>query len=113
LACSSFVVTAHGQSSLTVNDISADLRTKIDATAQQALDQTGVPSASVAIVQGGKIVYTQAYGKAKLDPPIPAEPSMRYSVGSISNSSRRRRFCCSSSRGSCRLMILCRNTFQT
>jgi CubicO group peptidase (beta-lactamase class C family) len=84
LACSSFVVAAHGQSSLTVNDISADLRTKLDATAQQALDQTGVPSASVAIVQGGKIVYTRAYGKAKLDPPVPAEPSMRYSVGSIS-----------------------------
>ncbi len=84
LACSSFVAVAHGQSSLTVNDISADLRTKIDATAQQALDQTRVPSASVAIVQGGKIVYTHAYGKAKLDPPVPAEPSMRYSVGSIS-----------------------------
>src|SRR5215469_5875568 len=75
---------AYGQRSLTVNTISDELRAKIDATAQQALDQTGVPSASIAIVQGGKIVYTHAYGKAKLDPPVAAEPSMRYSVGSIS-----------------------------
>jgi D-alanyl-D-alanine carboxypeptidase len=71
-----------GQRSLTVNNVSDDLRAKIDATAQQALDQTGVPSASVAIVQHGQIVYT--HGKAKLDPPVAAEPSMRYSVGSIS-----------------------------
>ena len=84
LFCCALPAAAHGQSSLTVNDISADLRAKIDATAQQALDQTGVPSASVAIVQHGKIVYTQAYGKAKLDPPVPATPAMRYSIGSIS-----------------------------
>jgi CubicO group peptidase (beta-lactamase class C family) len=84
LACWSLGISALGQTSLTVNSISDDLRARIDGTAQQALDQTGVPSASIAIVQGGKIVYTHAYGKAKLDPPVAAEPSMRYSVGSIS-----------------------------
>src|SRR5271166_1491575 len=84
LSCYLFSATAHGQTSLTVDDISADLRGKIDATAQQALDQTGVPSASVAIVQHGKIVYTRAYGKARIDPPVPATPAMRYSIGSIS-----------------------------
>lgn len=84
LGCCLLSAAARGQTSFTVNDISADLRSRIDATAQQALDQTGVPSASVAIVQHGKIVYTQAYGKAKLDPPVPATPAMRYSIGSIS-----------------------------
>jgi D-alanyl-D-alanine carboxypeptidase len=84
LACWSVGISALGQTSLTVNSISDDLRARIDATAEQALDQTGVPSASIAIVQGGKIVYTHAYGKAKLEPPVAAEPSMRYSVGSIS-----------------------------
>ncbi|MBV8672545.1 MAG: beta-lactamase family protein [Acidobacteriaceae bacterium] len=67
-----------------VNDIDAGLRGRIDATAEQALEQTGVPSASVAVVQHGRIVYTHAYGKAKLDPPVAAEPAMRYSIGSIS-----------------------------
>jgi D-alanyl-D-alanine carboxypeptidase len=84
LACWSSGISALGQTSLTVNSISDDLRARIDATAQRALDQTGVPSASIAIVQGGKIVYTHAYGKAKLEPVVAAEPSMRYSVGSIS-----------------------------
>jgi D-alanyl-D-alanine carboxypeptidase len=74
--------TLHAQSA--VDTISPDLRQKIDATADQVLTRTGVPSASVAIVQHGQIVYTHAYGKARLEPPIPARPEMRYAVGSIS-----------------------------
>jgi len=69
---------------LVVDIIFPELRTQVDAAAQKVLDQTGVPSASVAIVQHGQIVYTHAYGKAKLAPPTPAAPAMRYSVGSIS-----------------------------
>ena len=75
---------ADAQRSLVVNDLDAGLRGRIDATAEQALEQTGVPSASIAVVQHGRIVYTHAYGKAKLDPPVAAEPAMRYSIGSIS-----------------------------
>jgi D-alanyl-D-alanine carboxypeptidase len=60
------------------------LRSQIDRIASQVLEQTGVPSASVAIVQHGKLVYTQAYGKARLQPPLTAQPDMRYSIGSIS-----------------------------
>ncbi|HYK37099.1 serine hydrolase domain-containing protein [Alloacidobacterium sp.] len=67
-----------------VDTIPADLRGKIDAVANKVLADTGVPSASIAIVQKGQIVYTNAYGKARLDPPTPAAPQMRYSVGSIS-----------------------------
>ena len=37
-----------------------ELRAKIDAAAAQVLAQTGVPSASVGIVMGGKIVMTAA-----------------------------------------------------
>ena len=52
------------------------------------LAQTGVPSASVAIVQHGKLVYTHAYGSARLatdsSSAVPATPAMRYSIGSIS-----------------------------
>jgi D-alanyl-D-alanine carboxypeptidase len=70
--------------STVVNTLTPDLSARIDAAAQKVLDQTGVPSASVAIVQHGRIVYTRAYGKAKLDPLTLAAPGMRYSIGSIS-----------------------------
>lgn len=59
-------------------------RPEIDQIATKALAATGVPSASVAIVENGKISYVKAYGNARLNPPTPAEPKMRYSIGSIS-----------------------------
>jgi len=64
--------------------LSAALREKIDATVRQTLTSTGVPSASIAIVQGGAIAYLQAYGDGRIEPHTPASPSMRYSIGSIS-----------------------------
>ncbi len=64
--------------------ISADLRAKIDDIAKQSLASTGVPSASIAVVQDGKVVYTQAYGDARVEPKVPARTDMRYGVGSIS-----------------------------
>src|SRR5258706_13888556 len=64
--------------------ISAALREKIDVITKQTLTSTGVPSASIAIVQGGAITYVQAYADCPLQQPRPAVPSMRYSAGSIS-----------------------------
>lgn len=72
----------------TIDTIDPALRTRIDRIATQVLEQTGVPSASVAIVQHGKLVYTHAYGSARLASgaasAVPATPQMRYSIGSIS-----------------------------
>ena len=56
----------------------------IDAAAADVLKATGVPSASVAVVQGGKVAYVKAYGMARLNPATAAEPGMRYSIGSVS-----------------------------
>ena len=67
-----------------VDSLDPALKTRIDQIAAQVLDQTGVPSASVGLVQHGKLVYAHAYGKARLDPPVAATPEMRYSIGSIS-----------------------------
>jgi len=61
-----------------------ELRGNIDDAARQVLKTTGVPSASVAVVQDGKIAYVQAYGEAQLDPQKAATTAMRYSIGSIS-----------------------------
>jgi CubicO group peptidase (beta-lactamase class C family) len=56
----------------------------VDNAVSDALAKTGAPSASIAIVRDGKIAYTHAYGQARLDPPMPATPAMRYSIGSVS-----------------------------
>jgi CubicO group peptidase (beta-lactamase class C family) len=78
-------VAARAQSIATLDPA---LQNRVDRIAAQVLEQTGVPSASVAVVKGGKLVYTHAYGKARLAtkkaPAVAATPEMRYSIGSIS-----------------------------
>src|SRR5208282_6379937 len=72
----------------TVDSIDPALRGQVDRIATQVLEATGVPSASIAVVQHGKLVYTHAYGFARLasgsSAAISASPDMRYSIGSIS-----------------------------
>jgi CubicO group peptidase (beta-lactamase class C family) len=60
------------------------LSEKIDGIAHNVLQTTGVPSASLAVVKNGRIAYTKSYGNARIDPLTPAQPQMRYSIGSIS-----------------------------
>src|ERR1022692_1599279 len=62
----------------------SSITVKIDAIAAKALVESGAPSVSIAIVQGGKIAFEKAYGKARLDPPVDARAEMRYSIGSVS-----------------------------
>jgi D-alanyl-D-alanine carboxypeptidase len=64
--------------------LTSDMRASIDRAAGEVLDKTGAPSASIAIVRDGQIAYVHAYGRARLDPGMPARPEMRYSIGSIS-----------------------------
>lgn len=69
---------------LHAQELPADMRASIDKAATDILAKTGAPSASVAVVRDGKIVYTHAYGIANLETKLPASPQMRYSIGSIS-----------------------------
>ena len=62
----------------------ADIMGKIDAAVAKALSDNSTPSASIAVVKDGEIVYVQAYGKARLDPATSAASGMRYSIGSVS-----------------------------
>jgi CubicO group peptidase (beta-lactamase class C family) len=64
--------------------LSADTESRIADIATKVLHDTGVPSASVGVVQNGQIVYTHAFGLANITPPRPAEASMAYPIGSIS-----------------------------
>ena len=84
---------ASGQSAIPANQTPANqvvdtidpaLRDRIDRIAAGVMKQRGIPSASIAVVDRGKLVFTHAYGLAHIDPPKAATPAMRYSIGSIS-----------------------------
>lgn len=64
--------------------LSPQTEQQIAAKAEQILHDTGVPSASIGIVQNDRIVYTHAFGLARVQPPLPATASMAYPIGSIS-----------------------------
>jgi len=64
--------------------LSQETKDAIDKLANDTLTRTGVPSASIAVVKDGQIVYTKAYGDARLEPKTAATSEMRYSIGSIS-----------------------------
>jgi CubicO group peptidase (beta-lactamase class C family) len=57
-------------------------RARVDSAAVAVLTATGAPSASIAIVRGGQIVYERAYGNGRGT--SSAASSMRYAIGSVS-----------------------------
>jgi CubicO group peptidase (beta-lactamase class C family) len=57
-------------------------RARIDSAATLVLAGTGAPSASIAVVRGGAIVYEHAYGEGRLG--SPATTAQRYAIGSVS-----------------------------
>ena len=59
-------------------------RAAIDEGVKAVLAATGAPSASIAVVRGGQIVYENAYGVGRINPETPARSDMRYAIGSVS-----------------------------
>ncbi len=57
---------------------------RIDTVVRQVLVEEKTPSASIAIVLDGRLVYAAAYGAARLAPRAPATPGTRYQLASIS-----------------------------
>ncbi|MBV9302290.1 MAG: beta-lactamase family protein [Acidobacteriaceae bacterium] len=56
----------------------------LDQMVSSALGTTGAPSASVAVVRNGELVYQKAFGKADIEKNRQATENTRYAVGSIS-----------------------------
>ena len=56
---------------------------RVDAVVTKALADTGVPSASIAVVRGDRIVLAKAYGKQSETRPA-ADPALPYQIASIS-----------------------------
>ena len=69
---------------VTQAQLTQETKDAIDKLANETLTTTGVPSASIAVVKDGQVVYAKAYGDARLDPKTQATSDMRYSIGSIS-----------------------------
>ena len=79
-----FAHTAFAADTAAKDGLPATTRSRIDAAANEVLQATGVPGTSIAIVRDGRTVYAKAYGFARLEPSRPADPAMRYEIGSIS-----------------------------
>jgi D-alanyl-D-alanine carboxypeptidase len=56
----------------------------VDGVVAEWLASTGAPSASIAIVQDGRLTYARAYGAARLQPRVPATTATRYAIDSVS-----------------------------
>src|SRR5580692_8536054 len=56
----------------TMNTLDAGTAARVDDAVQKVIADTGIPSASVALVQHGEITYLHAYGQARLAPSMPA-----------------------------------------
>ena len=89
---------------LPAQDLSSADRAKVDAAVARVMASTGVPSVSAGVARGGKVVYTQAFGSARLarnvaintggaaalnlatvaEKAVPANAALAYPVGSIS-----------------------------
>src|SRR5690242_12157473 len=68
----------------TTNTLDTGTATRVDEAVEKVIADTGIPSASIALVEHGQIVYLRAYGQARLEPPMPATTEMQYSIGSVS-----------------------------
>ena len=66
------------------NSLSPEVSKKIDDAVTKMLSESGVPSASIAVVKDGILTYTKAYGLADIESHRSATTSMIYSIGSIS-----------------------------
>ena len=82
--CAAILAFSFSLNAQTVGTIDPALKSRIDQIAAGIMKQREVPSASIAVVKAGKLVYTHAYGLAHISPDKPATPEMRYAIGSNS-----------------------------
>jgi CubicO group peptidase (beta-lactamase class C family) len=75
---------AYAAAELPAGSLSPEATQKIDDAAAEVLKKSAVPGTSIAVVRDGRIVYLHAYGSAQLEPRVPADPALRYGIGSIS-----------------------------
>jgi D-alanyl-D-alanine carboxypeptidase len=65
-------------------DLATAKQSRIEAIVRSELKSTGVPSASIAIVENSHLAYSKTFGRAQISPERAADSAMRYGIGSIS-----------------------------
>ena len=63
---------------------SSTLTADLDERISSALNVSGAPSVSVAVVKDGQIAYAKAFGQANIGEHRPATADTRYAIGSVS-----------------------------
>jgi D-alanyl-D-alanine carboxypeptidase len=71
-------------SSASCTPFNADEIAQVDKVAAEALAKSGAPSASVAVVRDGEIVFAKAYGLRNIERQEAATPATRYRIASVS-----------------------------
>ncbi|HZY62052.1 MAG TPA: serine hydrolase domain-containing protein [Edaphobacter sp.] len=66
------------------NAVTPDMRARIETQVASTLQKSGNPGAVVALVQHGQVVYTGAFGDARVKPEAKASVEMPYGIGSVS-----------------------------
>ena len=56
---------------------SKSLQARIDGIVKKALADSGIPSVSIAVVKDAQLAFTGAYGSARMQPRLAAQPEMR------------------------------------
>lgn len=75
--------TSAATSAAAAAELSAGEQAAIDQAVTKVLADTGLPSAQVAVVRGGELVFSRAYGKAAEGIPV-ATPDLPYQIASNS-----------------------------
>ncbi|MBV9435064.1 MAG: beta-lactamase family protein [Acidobacteria bacterium] len=70
--------------SLAQNGLTPQQVAQIDELVSRTLTESGVPSASIAVVKDGNLALAKGYGNARISPPLAAKPKTRYAIGSLS-----------------------------
>ena len=73
--------TLYGQNATQPDQV---LRAKMDEVVRRCIREDGTPLASVTVVQGGRLVYSAAFGDAAMHPKTAATSVTSYQLASIS-----------------------------
>ena len=71
------------------------------------------PGASIAIIENGKIIYSQGYGAANLEYGVPNSPATVFPLASVSKQFTASRSTSSSKMENCPWTTMCANTFRS
>jgi len=81
--CSANLAQGQATSTTTRNDTFAAARENADKQAKEWLAK-GIPGLAVAVAVDGKLVYSEGFGYADLEQRVPAWPTTKFRIGSIS-----------------------------